>query len=61
MKTFFRETKTNTRLDVQKEKRIYSTPERLELSRAEPNSLAGCRLNHSAKVPPCLFETFEVV
>ena len=28
-----------------------ATPERFELSRAEPTNLAGWRLNHSAKVP----------
>ena len=29
---------------------IYTTPAGFEPARAEPNSLAGCRLNHSAKV-----------
>ncbi len=29
---------------------LYTTPAGFEPARAEPNSLAGCRLNHSAKV-----------
>ncbi len=33
---------------------INSTPAGFEPARAEPNSLAGCRLNHSAKVSTCV-------
>ena len=37
------------------EQKIISTPAGFEPARAEPNSLAGCRLNHSAKVSVKIF------
>ncbi len=40
---------------------LISTPAGFEPARAEPNSLAGCRLNHSAKVSYYIIVIIDII